>query len=254
MRLFGATDLDLLEGLLNQHLGSPFFVKDRDFRYVAANRAMARLCGLTAARELVGRRAGEFFGAELASHYENLDAAVLRTGRALTNVLEPTVPQNGGRVWLLFTRLPLRDPNGVVVGVAANARQLPGGDATEACYLRLKAASEHLRLGFDQQVSIREISGRIGTSITQLERDFQRVFGMTPSAFLDSIRIESAKALLMGQSMSVAQVAHSCGYSDHSAFSRRFSKEVGMTPIQYRRGYRAPAMAEQDMPSPSRLR
>jgi hypothetical protein len=29
---FGAADLDLLEGLLNQHLGSPFFVKDRHFR------------------------------------------------------------------------------------------------------------------------------------------------------------------------------------------------------------------------------
>jgi PAS domain S-box-containing protein len=243
MRIFGATDLDLLEGLLNQHLGSPFFVKDRDLRYVAANRAMARLCGLTDARELFGRKAGEFFGSELASHYENLDAVVLKTGRPLTNVLEPTVPQNGGRVWLLFTRLPLRDMSGDVVGVAANARQLPSGEATEACYWRLKAASEHLRHDFHQHVSLREIATRVGTSIQQLERDFRKVFDMTPSAFLDSVRIDSAKALLLDQAMSVAHIAHSCGYSDHSAFSRRFLRRVGMTPIQYRRGYRATAVA-----------
>ncbi len=243
MRSMGASDLDLLEGLLDQHLESPFFVKDRDLRYVAANRAMARLCGLAAGRELFGRRAGEFFSPELARHYESLDAAVLTTGRPLTNVLEATVSRDGGRIWLLFTRLPVRDLRGIVVGVAANARQLPSGQATEACYRRLKAASEQLRQDFDQQVSLRETGRRIGTSIHQLERDFRKVFGMTPSAFLDSIRIHNAKALLVDQAMSVAHVAHACGYSDHSAFSRRFLKQVGMTPIQYRRGHRAATAA-----------
>jgi PAS domain S-box-containing protein len=241
----GASDLDLLEGLLDQHLGSPFFVKDRELRYVAANRAMARLCGLTAGRELVGRRAGEFFAPELARHYEALDAAVLTTGRPLTNVLEATVSHAGDRIWLLFTRLPVRDLHGLVMGVAANAQQLPSGHATEACYRRLKAASEHLRQYFHQQVSLRETATRIGTSIHQLERDFRRVFDMTPSAFLDSVRIDNAKALLADQARSVAHVAQSCGYSDHSAFSRRFLKRVGMTPIQYRRGHRATTGTEE---------
>jgi PAS domain S-box-containing protein len=243
MRMIGATDLDLLEALLDQHLGSPFFVKDRELRYVAANRAMARLCGLATGRELFGRRAGEFFGAELTAHYEALDAAVLATGRSLTNVLEATVSHDGDQIWLLFTRLPVRDLAGIVVGVAANAQQLPSGHATEACYRRVKAASEHLRRDFDQQVSLREIAGRIGTSIHQLERDFRRIFHMTPSAFLDSLRIDNAKAMLVVPALSVAHVAQSCGYSDHSAFSRRFLKRVGVTPIQYRRGHRAAAVA-----------
>ncbi len=245
--MFGAADLDLLEGLLNQHLGSPFFVKDQTLRYVSANSAMARLCGLTAARELIGRRAGDFFGLDLVRHYESLDKGVLTSGRPLTNVLEPTVPRNGERVWLLFTRLPVRDFDGSVVGVAANARQLPAGDATEACYTRVKAATEHLRLHFDEQVSLRETARGIGTSINQLERDFQRVFGLTPSAFLDSVRIDIAKALLVGEAISVARVAQSCGYSDHSAFSRRFLKQIGVTPIEYRRGHRASVQQQRSL-------
>lgn len=238
MRSLGATDLDLLESLLDQHPESPFFVKDSSLRYVAANRAMARLCGLATGRELFGRRAGELFGAALGDHYETLDRAILSTGRALANVLEPTAPQGGDRTWLLFTRLPVRDVHGSVVGVAANARRLPGGQATEPCYRRLKAATEHLRNDFDQQVSLREIASRTGTSITQLERDFRKVFDMTPSAFLDALRLDHAKGLLADRAMSVSSVAHACGYADHSAFSRRFLKRVGTTPTEYRRGAR----------------
>ena len=238
MRSLGATDLDLLERLLDQHPGSPFFVKDSDLRYVAANRAMARLCGLTSGRELFGRRAGDFFGPELGSHYEALDAAIMVTGRSLTNALEPTAAQDGDRAWLLFTRVPVRDIHGNVVGIAANARRLASGFATEECYRRLKAATEHLRREFDQQVSLRGVATQTGTSITQLERDFRKVFDMTPGAFLDSLRIDHAKGLLGDQALSVASVAHACGYVDHSAFSRRFLKQVGTTPTEYRRGER----------------
>ena len=236
MRRLGATDLDVLEGLLDQHPGSPFFVKDLDLRYVAANRAMARLCGLTTGSDLLGRCAGDLFGAELGSHYEHLDRVVLTTGRSLTNALEPTRTRDGDRAWLLFTRLPVRDVDGAVVGVAANAHQLPNGHATEGCYRRLKAATEHIRRDFDQQVSLRDIATRTGTSITQLERDFRKVFDMPPSAFLDTLRLDHAKGLLVDQAISVASVAHACGYADHSAFSRRFLKRVGTTPTEYRRG------------------
>ena len=235
MRRLGTTDLDLLEALLDQQPGSPFFAKDSGLRYVAANRAMARLCGLTSGRLLFGLRAGDVFGAELGDHYETLDKLVLTTGRSMTNILEPTESQDGGPAWLLFTRVPVRDLNGAVVGVAGNARRLPNGSATEACYRRLQAGTEHLRNDFDRQVSLRQIATRIGTSITQLERDFRKVFDMTPSAFLDSLRLDKARALLAEQAMSVASIAHACGYADHSAFSRRFMKQMGTTPTEYRR-------------------
>jgi AraC-like DNA-binding protein len=199
---------------------------------------MARLCGLTTGQELFGRRAGDLFGAQLGRHYESLDMAILATGRSLTNALEPTASQDSGRTWLLFTRVPVRDVHGNVVGIAANARRLPRGFATEGCYQRLKAATEHLRCEFDQQVSLRDVAIRTGTSITQLERDFRKVFDMTPSAFLDTLRLDHAKGLLGDQAASVASVAHACGYADHSAFSRRFLKRMGTTPTEYRRGER----------------
>ena len=234
MRL-GAMDLDLFETLFDQHSGSPFFVKDSSLRYVACNRAMARLCGVRTNRQLVGRRAADFFPAALADHYEALDREVLQSGRIMSNVLEDTAGPDGERNWLLFVRVPVRDAVGRAVGIAANARSLPSGKANEACYRRLKGATDRIRRSFDQRVSLRAVASEAGTSITQFERDFRKVFDMTPSAFLHSLRLDQARALLDDESLSVAAVAHACGYADHSAFSRRFLSETGMTPSQYRR-------------------
>ena len=41
--------------------------------------------------------------------------------------------------------------------------------------------------------------------------------------------------------MSVAEVAHACGYSDHSAFTRQFRATVGLTPREFRRARTEPA-------------
>lgn len=235
VRTLGTTDLDLLETLFDQHSGSPFFVKDGEFRYVAANRAMAKLCGLESGHELIGQRASDLFSAQLAEHYEALDRAVLQSGRPMTNVLEPTVAPDASPAWLLFVRMPVRDSDGRTVGIAANARRLPSGDTSEACYRRVQRATELLRQNFDQPVSLRSVASEVGTSITQLERDFKRVFEMTPRAFLHLVRLDQARALLEDETLSIASVAHACGYADHSAFSRRFIRETGRTPTSYRR-------------------
>ena len=236
MRTLGTTDLDLLEALFDQHSGSPFFIKDSELRYLAANRAMAGLCGVGTARQLIGRRASDVFSRALADHYETLDRSVIETGRPMTNVLEPTLGPDGGTAWLLFTRLPVRDVDGKIVGVAANARRLPAGESTEACYRRLQLATDRLRETFEGPTNLLSVAAAIGISMTQLERDFRKVFGMTPRAFLHVLRLEQARALLEDASLSIAQIAHACGYADHSAFSRRFLREFGTTPTAYRKG------------------
>ena len=239
MRTLGLTDLDLLESLLEHHSTSPFFVKDEQLRYLAANRAMARLCGLSSGHELIGRRASDLFTPSMAEHYEALDRLVLATGRSITNVLEPATRPDGSDAWLLFARVPVRDAQGRTVGVAANASRLPSGASLHASYRRLQAATGLIRRKFDQPLRLSEIAVASGTSMAQMERDFLKVFDSTPRAFLHSLRLQEARALLEDNTLSVASIAHGCGYADHSAFARRFRRETGMTPSAYRRGIRS---------------
>lgn len=233
MRLLGATDLDLLEQLFEQHPDCPFFVKDGALRYVAANGAMARLCGVKRPRDIYGMRAGELFPPELALRYEALDRWVLLRGRAVRNRLEISGRAGGTPIWLLFSRFPVLDAGGSPVGIAGVSRQLKQGDSSQPIYRRLARATERLRGQYNQPLRLDALARLAGVSKAQIERDFARLFGVTPREFLQQARLERAMHLLESD-MSVAAVAYECGYSDHSAFSRRFHAMLGMSPSRYR--------------------
>lgn len=59
--------------------------------------------------------------------------------------------------------------------------------------------------------------------------------GVTPSAFINRIRMEHAARLLAGESMSVGDVADDCGIENMSHFYRVFRAHYGVTPKAYRK-------------------
>lgn len=61
-------------------------------------------------------------------------------------------------------------------------------------------------------------------SVSRFSHRFREIFGMAPQAFVESCRLEAAKRLLLTTSMSIKEVALSCGFRDPLYFSRRFSK------------------------------
>jgi AraC-like DNA-binding protein len=73
-----------------------------------------------------------------------------------------------------------------------------------------------------------------GFSLSKLERTFRKVFQMTPQQVLTRLRIQMAVHLLHGGD-SIASIGQACGFTDQSAFTRKFKAEVGVSP----RGYRA---------------
>jgi AraC-like DNA-binding protein len=63
---------------------------------------------------------------------------------------------------------------------------------------------------------------------------FTTVTGFTPSGYIRAARIEHAKELLENTSLSLAEIAHSTGFADHSHFSRAFRAATNATPKAYR--------------------
>ncbi len=233
VRMLGAANLDLLEQLFDRLSANPFFVKDGDLRYVAANPAMARLCGVRNPGTLVGKSARDIFPTGSAERYEALDRRVLAGGRPVRDQLELVPGHDQARTWLLFSRFPVVDDQGKIVGVAATSRSLPAPERQHPTYSRLADVVRHIRAHFDTPLKVDEIAAKAGISKSQLERYFSRIFGSTMQAFLHSARMEYAIQALEGRS-TIAQIAMDCGYSDHSAFTRRFHAVVGFTPRDYR--------------------
>ena len=49
------------------------------------------------------------------------------------------------------------------------------------------------------------------------------------------LRVEKAKGLLSGSTLSMAEIAEQVGYARQHEFARAFRREVGCTPSAYRR-------------------
>lgn len=73
------------------------------------------------------------------------------------------------------------------------------------------------------------------------ERSFMRRFrlatGMSPLAYVHTLRIEEAKHMLEAGDAPVEAVALEVGYEDAGFFSRLFRRQVKLTPLQYRRRF-----------------
>ncbi len=64
-------------------------------------------------------------------------------------------------------------------------------------------------------------------------RQFTQVVGITPGAYLRTLRLCHAARKLRQRHASILEVALSVGFADHPSFSRAFARHMGMTPSQY---------------------
>ena len=76
---------------------------------------------------------------------------------------------------------------------------------------------------------------KVSLEKSQFYSCYQKFFQSTPHADLLQIRMDKAKNLLTNEALTVQQIAQMCGFSDFSHFSRYFRKQVGCSPLQWRR-------------------
>lgn len=57
---------------------------------------------------------------------------------------------------------------------------------------------------------------------------------MTMTTYIEAVRMEKAKQLLLNRELSITEVAAYTGYSDPNYFSKVFRKYTSMSPRRYR--------------------
>lgn len=208
-----------------------FFVKDRQGRYTHVNRTLARRLGRKRPEELVGLRTTDLFPAPLNRSYAAQDRRVL-AGNSLENQLEVHLFPDRAPGWCITHKFPLMR-RGAVTGLVGISRDLGRPDKRHPVYARLRAVLRQLETHYDEPLRIAALAQLAGLSVAQLERQFQRVFQLTPGQMLARLRTDAAMRLLDG-ARTVAAVGQACGYSDQSAFTRQFRRMTGITPREYR--------------------
>ncbi|RKR06114.1 helix-turn-helix protein [Kushneria sinocarnis] len=78
------------------------------------------------------------------------------------------------------------------------------------------------------------VARQVGLSTSHLRRKFKQSFGVTPTDYHATIRLDRAAMLLIYTRKSIMEVALECGYQDHAAFSRVFRRHFDLSPRAYR--------------------
>ncbi len=117
-------------------------------------------------------------------------------------------------------------------GIAGAQADDDGPTADEQFMARLaKTIEEHMA---DEEFSVLALSRLMAMDRTVLYRRMQAATGMSPSAYIKSIRMGVARRLLKDTQLSLADIARRTGFHSVKYFSAAFKDSFGVTPSEYR--------------------
>ncbi|WP_232109316.1 GlxA family transcriptional regulator [Pseudomonas juntendi] len=109
---------------------------------------------------------------------------------------------------------------------------LPGRrNHCDEAILRLQ---DWIEVHYVEQLSISRMGAEAGLTERTLKRRFQQATGLSPTVYVQRVRIDKAKKLLLATGMSVKAIAYEVGYENVSFFVRLFKIHAGATPAGWR--------------------
>jgi AraC-like DNA-binding protein len=213
------------------------YVKDRDGRYIHVNRVAREVMGIKHASEAVGKNDFDFFPPAVAAQYIEEDRRVVESAKPLTNQVWLVPGKTGVPHWYLCNKIPLLDRQGSVVGLAGVKRLYEHAGTAPSGYARLLKVVEYVTENFSQAIEVSTLAELVELSVSQLQREFGRLFGITPVQYIREVRVGVARHLLETSSQALTNIAVQCGFYDQSHFTRQFKASTGLTPHDYRRRF-----------------
>jgi AraC family transcriptional regulator, regulatory protein of adaptative response / methylated-DNA-[protein]-cysteine methyltransferase len=100
---------------------------------------------------------------------------------------------------------------------------------------RVKTAASYIEQHPGESLSLDALAARVTLSPFHLQREFKRVFGLTPRAYQNAVRTGRLKSRLSAGD-SVSRAAYEAGFGSSRAVYESAAKTMGMTPGEFRRG------------------
>ena len=88
---------------------------------------------------------------------------------------------------------------------------------------------------YQHPYSLDELATEYGVNKFRLCREFAKYYEYTPIQYLNKIRIEKAKELLLSTDEKIVDISQIVGIENTTHFIRLFKEKTGVTPLTYRR-------------------
>jgi AraC-like DNA-binding protein len=212
-----------------------YFAKDSQGRFVLVDPGFVAMLSRTRADEVLGRTDFDFFPKDVAEKYVSDDRRVMGTGEPLRDLIETVPDEDLVFQWWIVNKVPLRDRDGRIVGVAGVTSKLSDQNAPPWHHEGLGRVLRVIGRDYRDRLNIGELARQAGISVRSLERAFVRTFQTTPLRYLNRVRLQAARHALVHTHKPIAAIAAETGFYDQSHLTAQFTRAYGQSPSRYRR-------------------
>jgi AraC family transcriptional regulator len=99
---------------------------------------------------------------------------------------------------------------------------------------RIRRAIELMHAHMSRELPLEEIAAAAFLSPFHFARLFKKLTGASPHAYLATLRVARAQAILAETDLSISEVSARVGYASPSHFTKAFRQATGLTPRAYR--------------------
>ena len=100
---------------------------------------------------------------------------------------------------------------------------------------RINKTFDYIETNIEKPMTLEELAEVASFSKFHFNRIFYSMVGETPFQFILRVRLEKAAMLIVvNKKESITEIAHKCGFTDISVFSRNFKKYFQVSASQYR--------------------
>ena len=96
---------------------------------------------------------------------------------------------------------------------------------------------QYINHNYQENLKLNTIAKLFGYNSSYLGKVFSKETGKNFNSYIDEVRIENSKKLLLNNDYKVYEIAQLVGYPNVDYFHKKFKKYVGISPAEYRKNY-----------------
>lgn len=102
------------------------------------------------------------------------------------------------------------------------------------CPRRERIAKQLILANLGESLAIADLAQACALSRSHFSRAFKCTTGLSPQEWIRQQRIQRAKELITGTSLSLTQISLECGFCDQAHFCHMFTRSEGVNPMTWR--------------------
>jgi AraC family transcriptional regulator len=103
---------------------------------------------------------------------------------------------------------------------------------------QMRRVLDYIDAHLTDELGLVELATIAGLSLNHFGEAFKTSVGKSPHRFVMERRVQHAMELLRGGEGSIAEIAHTAGFSSQNRLTENFRRVTGLTPGQFRRSLR----------------